>query len=720
VHNGKLNTNILKLAFVFVLFTIVPGRAQLTPWLQWTFIPEEYMQEIIGEASGENAWNMVVETGGYNRDRHEEEYAGLFYETQYFYKKLKEYNLPGAKVIQFPGSEEWDYTSGQHWEAKLWDGIRGELWEIKPLRQKLASYQDVTAMLVKGSNSANVQAELVWIGAGGREDLEGKSVAGKIVVTEGDVFDVHKLACMEMGASGLISMYSQKPHFDPLQIPFPRRYIEGYEGAPAKFAFYIPPREGMYLKKRLLTGEKITVRAQVESKMRGYTVQDIVCQIPGTEPERESVIFSAHLFEWYTKQGANDNKSGCAVLLEIARVLKKLIDEGRIPRPKRNIRFLWGQEYKGTGMWARANRDLLEKVLCNINLDMVGSRQTMNKSFLCLFRTSYGNPHYVNDVIENYFRFVGEGNRDKLHNLWSQNVYNYSQRIVAPSGSNDPFYYSIEPMFKGSDSEVFNDWGVRVPGAFINAWPDQWYHTSGDRPDKLDATALKRIVVIGAASAYTIANADDNMAIKIAGEISSNAARRLGHQYVRGLVELNRAGEDSLAEAYRTAVMYVDTAAKNERQTLETVLELGTDKDRVLGYIEKAQYTIDKIVRAQISMLKAHMHEKAVSLDIPSVKIELSDLEKTASQIIPKPTANVMLKGYLGYNEFIQKVPAKDKIKNPFNEIADVRELHLLINGINSALDIKDMLDSQYPTKSDLGHIMNYLEILRIAGLIEM
>ena len=32
-------------------------------------------------------------------------------------------------------------------------------------------------------------------------------------------------------------------------------------------------------------------------------------------------------------------------------------------------------------------------------------------------------------------------------------------------------------------------------------WPDQWYHSSGDTPDKSDATQFKRVVTISAAAA---------------------------------------------------------------------------------------------------------------------------------------------------------------------------------------------------------------------------
>ena len=76
--------------------------------------------------------------------------------------------------------------------------------------------------------------------------------------------------------------------------------------------------------------------------MQPYELQNVVCHIPGTDPEAGEIIFSAHLFEGYVKQGANDNKSGSAGILEVARTLHTLIEEGRLPRPKRTIRFLVG------------------------------------------------------------------------------------------------------------------------------------------------------------------------------------------------------------------------------------------------------------------------------------------------------------------------------------------------------------------------------------------
>lgn len=690
-----------------ILLIAVENQAQVTPWLEWSLLPDKIMDEIIGETSGENAWHSIMETGGYDKDRPASEYDSTFYEVQYFFNKLREYNLPGTELVRFPGGQTWD-------------AVKGELWEVQPMRQKLASYRDMAAMLASGSASVDVTAELAWVGPGKLEDIQGKNIKGKIVVTEGNPSSVHQIACLDSGALGVVSINSPRPYFDPMQLAWASVRGDQKRNLPAKFAFQIPPREGEFLKKRLLAGERITVRAQVATEMRKYTVQDVTCFIPGTDPSAGEIIFSAHIHEGYVKQGGNDDISGCAAILEVARTLNTLISEGRIPQPKRTIRFLWGPEFSGTGPWVKANRQLMKKTLCNINMDMVGEWLSKNKSFMCLMRTSFGNPHYVNDVVENYYRSVGEGNRERIQNR--SNFYPVPKRIVAPTGADEPFYYSIETHYGASDHEVFNDWGVRVPGVMMIAWPDQWYHTSGDHVDKSDPTQLKRVVVIGAASAYTIATADDNMAIRIAAEICGNAARRLSHQFERGIQELNGVAAETLAVAYKLARIYLDASATNERNTVETVRQLAIDKKQVDDYIENVQKTIDNLARAHLAALEMHMRATAKRLNVAPVTFNLTAAEKKASRITPRPTDKVMTHGYGGYREFLDKVPAetREKLKITQRSIFGASELQLLINGKNTVLDIKNMLDTENERRMDIQDITNYMEFLKIAGLIEM
>jgi len=700
-----MKTRVAVVLFALVI-VVAAVEAQMTPWYQWTFLDAEIMDEIVGEASGETAWNSMLEMGAYNRDRQAPEYAGTFLETQYVIGELRRYGVAGSEVTLFPGGQ-------------VWDGEKGELWEVSPRREKLVSYQDQRAMLANGSRTADVTTQLVWVGQGTREEIERADVVGKIAVTEGSIGSVHRIAALEFGAEGVLSISNGRPFFDPLQIPWSGIGSRGQPDADTKFGFFLPPREAETLKRRLIAGEVITVHAEVEATLRDYDLEDIVAVIPGTDPDADEVIISAHLFEGYVKQGANDNISGSAAILEVARTLHTLIEEGRIPAPRRTIRFLWGPEFSGTGPWVQANKELMDKTLCNINMDMVGEWLSQNQAFMCMMRTTYGNPHYINDVMENYYRFVGESNRERIQNR--SGFYKVPRRIVSPTGSDEPFYYSIETHYGSSDHEVFNDWGVRVPGIMMIAWPDRWYHTSGDRPDKADPTQLKRVAIIGAAAAYTIASADDDTAIRIASETASNAGRRLGHQFMMGLEQLNQADVDSLPAAYRMAEVYLLSALTNELDTLDTILELAEDEGRVGGYLAEMKKAVKAVTDAHLNALDVHMNAVADKLGRAPVAITLSALEQQAAGIVPRTTDKVMVNGYRGWQQFLAAVSQEERDNYPYerSDIANTGELQLLIDGRRSALDIKHALDAQYATRSDLQAVLNYLEILELAGLIE-
>jgi hypothetical protein len=711
---------------VFLLLA-VSAQAQYTPWLYWTFLPKAQMDDIVGEASGEAAWRTISTLNGFNRDRSADEFKGIFFETQYVVGELKRYGIEKVDVVAYPGGEAWD-------------GIKGELWEVSPIRQKLASHNDMVPMLVNGSSPTKVSGELIWIGRGTVEDIRLAKVEGKIVVTEGNISSVHGEACLRQGALGVIAISQGRPDSGPLELPWSslgarrRPPLPGQAeqpGAepqapppPPKFGFNLPLREGEFLKNRLMRGEKITVAVDIQTQTLPYDLENVVCLIPGTDPDSGEIIFSAHLFEGIVKQGANDNISGSAAILEVARTLQALISDGRLPRPKRSIRFLWGPEFSGTSLWVKDNQAIMERTLCNINMDMVGEWLTKCQAHMCLMRTTYGNPHYINDVMENYYRYVGEGSRERVQNRSTS--YPVPRRVVAPFGADEPFYYSIETHYGASDHEVFNDWGVGVPGVMMIAWPDPWYHLSGDLADKSDPTQLKRTAVIGAAAAYTVASADDGMAIRIAAETASNATRRLGHQFVVALEEINSATAESFADSYKSARALVEAALKNEKETLDSILELASDKAKLGAYILKMKKTIDAVAGAHLGALQAHMETAAAKLGTKPAVPVLSDLEKKAVKMIPRPTSKVRAEGYRGYAKLIEQVPKEEKAKFPYAQLGpsdfmgNTADLHCLVNGTHSVLDIKKMLDAQSQRKANLQHIVNYIQVLRLAGLVEI
>lgn len=686
---------------VLTLLSLGAG-AQYVPHYQWTLLDQKQMDLLIGEASGETALAHDIEMGGYTRNRLTREYQTILWESQYVMDKLKEYGINESKLERFGGMKP------------TWDGISGELWEINPGLKKLADYKDQVAMLVSGSQNTDVEAELIWIGDARKGDFDTLAVSGKIVVTYAPPGQVQSLINRH-GALGILSFNSPRPLADPIQMPYTS--LGGRGGAPVKgFAFQMPPREGYYLRDRLLRGEKIRVHATVASTLENVDLQVPTCVLPGTDPAAGEVIFSAHIFEGLIKQGANDNLSGAACLLEMARMLNAMYTDGRLPRPARSIRFIWVPEFSGTGPWVNAHADIMEKTLCNINLDMVGILLSESQSFFNLERTTFGNAHYINDVMENYFRYVGETNRTSLVLSGREG---YLNRIVAPSGSDEPFYYSIEGHYGASDHEVFNDWAVGVPAVMMITWPDLYYHTSQDLSDKLDPTQLKRCCVIGAASAYTIASADAAMAQKIAGETYSNAIRRLGIQQGRSIDELSKLDADNLVSGYQRIRGYIEGTLLNETETIATTIELAPGDANLLAMVNLQTAQLKKLSVSQLLVLEQQMKQMAAKSGVQVAIVKAGETEKKALKTIPVATSRVKEAGYGGYRKFMPQM-SREQMMSSFRDIANTSELERLCNGKHNALQIKQMLDTQYAKESSLQAILDYIDVLKTAGLVEL
>lgn len=666
-----------------------------------SLLPERVMDEIIGEASGETAMSHIIEMGAYNHNRPASEYSGNFLETDYVISKLKEYGLEDIVVNRYPG-------------GSYWDGISGELWEVSPGLTKLADYRDLTAMLASGSTNTDVEAELVWVGSGSEEEIVKTGVEGKIVLSSGSPRSVHTYA-IKYGALGVVSFNSPRPLEVSLAIPITGIGGRSSTGENLTFGFFLPPREGYLLRDRLLRGEKIRVHATVESQTLDYQLEVPECAIRGTNPESGEIILTAHLFEGYVKQGANDNISGSAAILEVARMLKSMIDDGTIERPERTIRFLWIPEFSGTIPWVEEHMPLMSNTLCNINLDMVGLKMAESKSFLCLQRTTYGNAHYLNDVMENYYEFVGTTNRTALA---LSGRGGFMKRIVAPSGSDQPFYYAIDDHYGSSDHEVFNDPAVGVPGIMMITWPDLYYHTSQDRADKCDPTQMKRVCVITAASAYTIAGADNDMALKIGAEVIGNAAERIGTQLRRAIDLLYNSDMDNFYENYKKGYNFIKAAALNEKSTVNSILEIGIDDPD--EFMKRNSLDIDDISNPVYRSYDWYAGQLATGKGIKKPAYVLNKEENEASKMKPAITGKLAEAGY-GAGRGIMREAAGLRDKYPVEGRIDINEILRLCDGMNNVFEIKILLDGQMKNgEASLSDVVNTVKILEEMGYINI
>jgi hypothetical protein len=161
----------------------------------------------------------------------------------------------------------------------------------------------------------------------------------------------------------------------------------------------------------------------------------------------------------------------------------------------------------------------------------------------------------------------------------------------------------------------------------------------------------------------------------------------------------------------------------NEKDTLVSVLELAPGDTSLSGYLAKMAKAVDGVGAAGLAAIDAHRAAVAQKLGVKPLPLVLTALEKTAAKIIPRPTAKVRRDGYREYQKYITAVPAAERAKYPVQgkdlAIASPGELQLLINGRHSALDIRKMLDAQNERRSTLQAVLNQLEFLKLAGLVE-
>lgn len=127
--------------------------------------------------------------------------------------------------------------------------------------------------------------------------------------------------------------------------------------------FTVSPITGEQLRVALRKGV-VMVRAFSDGERREDEIDVVTGVIPG-EDERE-IWLLAHLYEPLT----DDNSSGVALALEIARVLNQLFTEGTLPRPHFTLRLVFGMETYGFSAYAEKRGGWLgDQVLCALNLD---------------------------------------------------------------------------------------------------------------------------------------------------------------------------------------------------------------------------------------------------------------------------------------------------------------------------------------------------------------
>src|SRR5437870_2420079 len=560
---------------------------------QSPFLPEDTYDKLTNEISGDIAYDNLRSLVMYHAPSGESE--GFLDEAHWVEARAKSYGLEDVKFIPLPAWKSSPRAVDQNWTL-----LGGELWLVEPRVIKLGDVRETPTSVADNSPTADRTAELVDVGEGTEDgDYAGKYVTGKIVLAYGPPNKVKEQACWQRGAVGIVSYNSTRvgPWTDhPDQIAWSHLSASREGEKPAPPVFVISPRAGLELSREMAgraplhifsspsekpsAPPRFRVHLKIQSEATSPGRQGLVEGfIRGSTTHGQAIVLTAHLQE--EKTSANDDRSGCANLLEIARALETMIRDGRLPRPKRDIRFWWTNEIAAEYEYFSEHPVERTRIIADINEDMVGARQSLGGRVQHVSRTPYSRWSFLNDVVESIVTSLVEGNNAYIASWQNHNRAPYSRPVFAHLGSREPYHAELVHYFDSTDHLVFNEGAIGIPGVTFTNWPDEYIHSSDDDLWQIDRTQLQRNAVAVAASALYLANLTEKEVPALLAVMAGEARERLSHDLAIGLSRLaqvaararadpNQAAEQKRA-AFEDAMSLLDQAELREVAGFESV-----------------------------------------------------------------------------------------------------------------------------------------------------
>lgn len=574
---------------VVILTGLLLSEPPTTARAQQNLLDSTTREMLHEELSGELAKEHVIEITRHHRIQGSRGYRDA---ANYVLAQLQGYGFSAedAYIESYKSDGKVHY---QTWQSPSgWDIEWAELRMLEPYEERIVGYPEIAMSLITYSNPGDETADLVWVGQGTSDsDYHGKDVKDKFVLATGYGGSVHRLAVLKYGARAVVCyLDDDRAQEYPDMLQYTGMWPKTDELEHVTFGFNLTNRQGEKLRQLLEAGKRVVLRGQVKGiGLEPYFMDVVVAHIRGSKHADEELVFSAHLD--HPKESANDNASGSAALLDIARTFKRLVDEDRLPAPERSLRLIWVPEWYGTMAYIDKHPELAGPALggtflANFNMDMVGEHLELLHSKLILTRTPDAAPSVLNDVIENMAAMV-----DRMD-------------IRTPRGSLSAFNYRITPYSGGSDHMMFID--RKIPGVMFSHSPDYTHHTSEDTPDKVDPVELERCELIAAGAAWYLANLTAEQATKLAYLTAANSMQRLGLALHKAIALIPSASNGKTGQAWAEGENVLQHALHRETATLSSITHFNSDA-RVRQVVEAMQVQLRRQYESHLSALQAHV-----------------------------------------------------------------------------------------------------------------
>lgn len=236
----------------------------------------------------------------------------------------------------------------------------------------------------------------------------------------------------------------------------------------------------------------LTVTVEDDSG-EGWEVHNLVVEFPGATRPDEVVLVSAHYDVWY--QGADDNSSGVAVLLELARALST-------KEHARTVRIVAFDAEEvgliGSARYYRRHAD--DDLRLVINMDSVGFASSEPGS-------QYAPPGFTLPDVGDFIVLMANDVAAREALILGQLAGALPEPLALQGavGSDDHRSPGTGDFHRSDHSQA---WTQGTPGLFLTDttnFRNELYHTEGDLPETLDYGFLTQVGQLVVAGTWAIA-----------------------------------------------------------------------------------------------------------------------------------------------------------------------------------------------------------------------
>ncbi len=573
-----------------------------------------------------------------------------------------------------------------------WDPISCELRIGSAQGELLVSYETAPSCLpwwTPPTPTGGVTLELIDVGTGERpEDYQKQDVRGKVVLirsTERASGWGHAAnLAMDAGAAGIVTdylLYQTAPFRTRESLPDPVMLLRMPSNHNSAWAIVVNYHAAEKLAALAANGGT-KVFADVQCTTFKGEGQNLLADIRGTDKADEYIQFVCHATSG-TKPGANC-ASGPALLAEMGRTMSKLIASGKVPRPRRTIRFLVNVEGQGTKNYFHNHPTEIENTHVVIALDSVGHDQQKCKSALLFYHSPDSVPTYVNDFYGSLMEQTPKETRWVFHNVDSIPFVNFLEHPYCP----------------WSDNKYYPAFGI--PSPLIMSWPDLYFHTDYLTADNLDAKVFKRGGNTTALAALLLASAGSAEAEDIMRVVGTRSQFRLSRIAMDG-----KGGSEEGRVRRRLA-----NFASRDQQAVASAMTLADDGDK--AGLEATSSAIQKEIGDRLEEVGSWLINGTGAAE------EFASGNVVPRRLVKRDAPGLAGTGYWDLYTMWQEMEARDP-KMRYDSLRIIGdEIWNFVDGKRSVNEIAEAIGSEFDFDLESRHVLKLFEGLVSEGFVAL